>query len=1024
MTTSDRTRSSPASTSPSRRAFTRPAGLIAAASITLLFGGIVGWYLWNGAPQERDPLDNAAPPSIDDIPNAADLPKQPSKSQLDTLGNNSGPFMQFADRKDPTRVAGEITADKAQPLEGRRYRLDRPRAWNFLRDGRMVYIEADAGRAAFAEEGAKGCPEEATLEGNVVLKLFAKRADGSRPNPTTDTAIYSATMQELRFDSALGRVTIPGQALIAGTTASFKGSGITVLFSEVSERVELLRVDRTDYIEFIPGTPRVAAAAPITPLPTKPSVLATLFAIAQTSTAAPNEVEYKLTASSDVRIQQAQSSITGEKLEGWLRMVDNQLPDRTRSMLAPAKPARKSPPSAPATDSAAAPASATAAPAEPQATPQPTAPAAPPALPVALPADQPVRITFAGPLEVSPLKSTSTELRNNDAFLRITASAPGGVLATDQTSGALAAGTLLEYGATRRDVAIGSADPFGASLTMPGSGVLIAQRVELSMLSGSARVRGAGLLAQQDPLLTTPDLPDRALRWSQSGEFDFVMRDGQLTQQLSRALLVGDVRASDPSGEFSAQQLQAEFVPIGTDSTRIARALLAGNAHAKGKDGSFLDADAIDVKFNQGKSPTDVAPRRIVASGHVSGERAGDSITTESLAADLGQDASGATVATFIESRGGLVFRNADGIQAAANTMTADPIAKIVDLSGPDTTITRGESIITGSHIRLFSDERRMDVLTPGSFTHREPGKDGKPDTHAKVSWWRSMSFNDGLGRVECVGTAHAEIITGEIAKDTVDAERVVVHIADVEVPATDSKPASTSRTVSRVDADGDAASNRPVKIEVRRYAENAAPGTERRLEQLLYLEGQRVVADIAASTLSVPVAGKLLTVDRRNESPAPSDKPFSGDARGDALFRWNGSLLMDQKQGQIRMLDSVRLDHRRVTDGSRVELECNALTATVLADRPTETTTASGQLKKAIAEGRVWMRAQGRELTAGEVAYDATGSTVTAAGESGQPVTLMDLKTRAPFAAKWLSWNIATDRFEALQTQPIIVPH
>ncbi len=1020
MTTSDRTRSSPASTSPSRRAFTRPAGLIAAASITLLFGGIVGWYLWNGAPQERDPLDDATPPSIDDIPNAADLPKQPSKSQLDTLGNNSGPFMQFADREDPTRVAGEITADKAQPLEGRRYRLDRPRAWNFLRDGRMVYIEADAGRAAFAEEGAKGRPEEATLEGNVVLKLFAKRPDGSRPNPASDTAIYSATMQELRFDSALGRVTIPGKALIAGSTASFQGSGITVLFSEISERVELLRVDHTDYIEFRPGVARVTHAAPATPLPSNPSVLATLFAIAQTSTAAPNEVEYKLTASSEVRIQQAQSSITGEKLEGWLRMVDNQLPDRTRSMLEPAKPQRKAQPPAPAPGSAATPA-AVPAPAEPQPTPTP---ATKPALPIPAPTDEPVRITFAGPLEVSPLKATSTELRNNDAFLRITSSTPGGVLATDQTSGALAAGTLLEYGATRRDVAIGSADPFGASLTMPGSGVLIAQRVELSMLSGSARVRGAGLLAQQDPLLTTPDLPDRALRWSQSGEFDFVMRDGQLTQQLSRALLVGDVRASDPSGEFSAQQLQAEFAPIGTNSTRIARALLAGNAHAKGKDGSFLDADAIDVKFSQGKSPTDVAPRRIVASGHVSGERAGDSIKTDSLAADLGQDASGATVATFIESRGGLVFRNADGIEAVANTMSADPIAKIVDLSGPDTTITRGESIIAGSHIRLFSDERRMDVLTPGSFTHREPGKDGKPDTHAKVSWWRSMSFNDSLGRVECIGKAHAEILTGEIAKDTVDAERVVVHITDVEVPATDSKPASTSRTVSRVDADGDAASNRPVKIEVRRYADNAAPGTERRLEQLLYLEGQRVVADIAASTLSVPVAGKLLTVDRRDETPVPSDKPFSGDARGDALFRWNGSLLMDQKQGQVRMLDSVRLDHRRVTDGSRVELECNALTATILADRPTETTTTSGQLKRAVAEGRVWMRAQGRELTAGEVAYDATGSTVTAAGESGQPVTLMDIKTRSPFAAKWLSWNIATDRFEALQTQPIIVPH
>ncbi|MFZ4575644.1 MAG: hypothetical protein ACOYN0_14715, partial [Phycisphaerales bacterium] len=233
---------------------------------------------------------------------------------------------------------------------------------------------------------------------------------------------------------------------------------------------------------------------------------------------------------------------------------------------------------------------------------------------------------------------------------------------------------------------------------------------------------------------------------------------------------------------------------------------------------------------------------------------------------------------------------------------------------------------------------------------------------------------------------------------------------------------ASTQREVSRVDAYGTDASALPVKIEVRRYAEPA--GTpDRKLEQLLYLEGGHVIADVAASTLEVPVAGKLLTVDRRGSAPPNADSTVSDDARGDALFRWTGRLLMDRARGEITMSDTVRLDHRRLSDGTRVELECNQLTARVRAQGAIEDQSGSGQLERAVAQGRVWMRAQGRELTAGEVAYDAPASLVTASGEPGQTVSLIDLKSGSPFSAKWLSWNIATDRFEALQTQPIIVP-
>ncbi|MFZ4576293.1 MAG: LptA/OstA family protein, partial [Phycisphaerales bacterium] len=755
----------------SRRAHARAGGLIAAALLTALFGSVVGWFVWKG--QNSAPRDPTPTPGAAEIPDAAVLPSQPGTAQLGSLGENAGPFMQFADRKDPTRVAGEIVADRAQPLDGRRYRLDRPRAWNFLRDGRTLYIEADTGRASFAEQGAKGRPEEATLVGHVVLKLFAGRPDGSRPDPAKDPAIYTATMDELRFDSALGRVTVPSPLHVEGEAVAFRGKGVTLLFSELTERIEHLRVDQTEFIEFRSpsrGTRVTEATPPALPI-LNPSLFAASLAFAQVTPQPAAEVEYQLTATDSVRLAQGTRSVAGQRLDGWIRLVDNQLPDRTRSRM----PNPSAPPRQPTPDT---PRPAADLPAAPPGEPAPSTEPAPAPVPTTASGQDPVRLTFDGPLEASPLKQPSAELAHNDAFVRITAPNTGGVVASDAKSGAEASGTLIEYGATREDVAIGAAEPFGVTLSLPGTGVLVGQRIEFSQLSGSAQVRGPGMLAQGDPLLLPPDESERSIRWSQSGEFTFNQAQSGNSRQLVRALLVGDVRGEDKGGSFGAEQLQAEFTPVEGSSSRLTRTLLAGHARAGTGDDASLEAETIDVKFAQGDRPSDATPKRLLAMGNVKGRRGEDRLSAHELTADLAKLADGSVGATQVSAIGDASYFGPNDIVAKADRIEADPVAKVADLSGPNTTITRGESVITGSHIRLLSDSRRLQVLTPGTFAHRQPGTDGGPDAVARVSWWRSMTFDDLRGEVECLGSAHAELLRGENAKDTMDAERVVLLLA------------------------------------------------------------------------------------------------------------------------------------------------------------------------------------------------------------------------------------------------------
>jgi hypothetical protein len=975
-----------------RRGHARTTGLIVAAGIALLCIGVVGWFIVRAPEQSSTPQ---AEPAIPDLPVTANQPGAKRGSQLDAMGSNSGPFMQFADRRDPTRVAGEITAERAEPLEGRRYRLDSPRAWSFLRDGRTLYIEANTARASFAESGAKGRPEEATLEGDVTIRLFGRKSDASRPDPARDEALFIARTEELRYDGTLGRLVIPAEMNIRGERINFSGTDITLLFNEADERIDSLKITKTDKIEFIPSPPSTRknadASANVDGSSLNHATPAANAALGSES----KTVEYAFSAGGEVSISQGTRRVTGDVLSGRFRTIDNRLPDRVfqTSSVRPA-PSRISTRNIALPGIAMLPGVVLAADSRVE------------------PAPQLVKISFTGAFELVPLSTPSAELEGEDAHVRVSANAGGFVVATDEDTRATVKAVAIEYGAVRQRIALFGDESRALVVNVPGQGILHAQDVRVDARAGVAKISGAGRLERA----TGEGAQDiAAIAWTDEVTLDFIPAVTESDVKIKRAEFIGAVLANDTSGSFGADRVIADFDPQATN-TGFNGARLIGAAKASNSDGDSLSADRIDVRFAQGKSAGEIAPRRLDAQGSVVGVRKNETFRAGSLVADLMTDDQGETVVAHAEANAGIEYSNSDGMQAVAPRMIADPVAGFVELSGEGARVSKDSTRMSGSRIRLFADERRVEVPGAGEFAHTEPGKNGAPPSNATISWTGSMTFNDGLGRAECVGGTRAVLMKGDIERSTLDADRVTVLLESTQQTPGEATDIRSSRKVTRVEALG---GDSPVKVETRRYE----AGKPEELAQLLYLESAKVIALGVEGMIEVPQEGKLLAVDRRPSNSQAVKGSLESSGRGDALFRWKKSLLLDRAKGELRMTGDVQLDHRTLADGSRVRLECDALTAFTESMTQVADDSGVGQLRKVVATGKVWMRGMGRELTAAEVAYDAARALVTAAGGANSKVNVVDTKTGSPFAARWLNWELNSGRVEALSADPMIVP-
>lgn len=974
-----------------------PAAVAGAIFILAISAAVVGWFILR-APRDRagDAARGEAPPDIKNL--------QGRGGATNTLQQISNFSFKIADRDNPERMAGEIIADRSEPLESKRLRLDKPRAWWNLADGRIAYIRAEKGQMYIPEQ-TSGRPEEALLEGDVIVKIFDARPDGSRPDPDKDPHALLARTTRLEYDGRLGQISIPGRLSIQAPEVDFIGRGTTVVFNEVQQRLSLLRIEQTDTLVIRPGNRRKQddKTQPVPPPAAPPQQAAAPGP--GTPAAAPMVNLYHLVAVDDVVMTQAQRTARATTLEAWVRLIDNQLPDREA---ADARAAGR-----PLPISLALVAYAIAS-QQPE-TDQPPQRAG--RWRTGRDNAEPITLSWRGPLEVRNVQAAA-ELTNDDVFLRLSSPEPDGVRLHDARAKATGIGALMEYAATSRVAVLASTKETPAVLTLPGAGRAEAQRFEIGLGSGMVKIPSGGTITADADTGQT-----RSVSWAERAEYTFAVVDGDITDRLLNAELMGGVHAQDGGSYLRTESLDADFQETSTGESRLSHLTATGGVEAGAKDGGSLTANEVRVRFEEGSKPSEARPRRMDASGSVRASRSGAVLHAGSLGADIADDEQGASIVTRAVAEGDAIFENDKGIRAIAERIDADPIAETATLTGEKVAVSTGGSTVHGTRVIVQQLERTFRVEGPGNVEHHasaESVTDSDDISSALVSWSRGMNFDDLTGTITCEGEISGALMRGPAGAsglDVIKADELQITLAPQESEEqsgpTMLQAGEDSRKILRATAKGDPAV--PASVEIKRFA--AAQGNDTTVERLLYLEGSTIRVDNEEGTLRVPGSGRLLSVDRRPDQPDPTkDDQGIGNGRGSTLFRWAREMSLERASGRAYMAGMTRLTHQPLA-GDRVEMETDELTAmldALDAAATPGTDTPSGKLRQATADGAVWLRIGAREITSDRMVYNAEGRIVEAYAAPGRTITMFDPARASPVDATEIVWNLANDRIDA----------
>lgn len=1003
----------------------RPTGLIVAGAIALMLAGVVLLVAINSKTRPKSdgnemPIDiSATPPGGGDV--------------VDISAQATGRF-QAVDKDDPTRVAWELLFSKLDPIGAGVYRLSEPRAWIYLKDGQTLFVRAD--NAQIKKPAAiDGQIESGEFVGNTIAMVFPNRAEAagaigtSAPaaavwDPDRDIPWLLARTHSVKFDTVLLELSSESPVKISTREAQFDGATMLVRGNQVRNRLEYMKIGGPGTIRYtLPGDDtgagssrddaaasatesttaaadaamNSASAAPSPAVSPNPSAgITTTQATNGATNPAANQPEefYRAVFSKEVVLVQTGRKLNADMLELWARVIDNKFPDgafgeATSSASAlPTEGATRHTLSdwinhanqRPRADEVKHLRSRLQLVADVSIAAGET---------LFRPTGDDIVLDWgaSGDLAISPLMERPSELvAGNDLLGRFTAAQTGRVKFQDRATGAVGQSGVVEYAATPRVLTLRTDAPRDARrawVHLPGSGLYTGEQVDVAFSTGKVKMTGGGLLASIRGNDTSPDV------------------------------FAGIALATPESLEGLSQTRRMTW------------------------------RERADFQFATRDGVIDDDLEKATFIGSVRAEDDRSTLEAEQMEADF----------------------------VRASTATADAHAAA---------LTRR----TTPTIRVFG---------AGKFTHALPESSRKSPTDPttfEVTWTKSMFFDDapaeaggdgqdassGLGRIECDGDAMATG-SGPFALDVLRSHRVRVDLGRV----TDERAASQDavvgdRRILRIEAIGasfERDGGKNASIESRRYAPGAAanankgstetasattansasgegviaqaepPSTPgRRLEQIVYLDGPRIIADDEEGTLRVPSEGRALFVDQRMAETAsgvsstnPASGVATGDLRGTTKFEWKGSMVYRRESGVVNLLDTVEMVHKPMDNQPFARLTCNELEALVGTGAPQgeegaasggsdSVSVRAGKLTRATAIGNVYIESQDRKkLVAERATYDAERSIIEASADGANLVSMFDESQAVPMVARKMRWDLAGDRIEITEPAPTTVP-
>jgi hypothetical protein len=400
---------------------------------------------------------------------------------------------------------------------------------------------------------------------------------------------------------------------------------------------------------------------------------------------------------------------------------------------------------------------------------------------------------------------------------------------------------------------------------------------------------------------------------------------------------------------------------------------------------------------------------------------------------------------------------------ATSDEFHADGQKRWADLIGDKVRITKGSSVIAGKQMHLEELDGRLEVFGAGSMRHLQLAENASdaamvlpegildaPESAAlppgltvmRATWSRSMSFNDRTGRIECHGDATVTSTTlegGQVARS----ERLLLNITpggDSGAGAATAQPATPAggsavtlgslnggggdkrldgRKLLRAESLGsilETDGGQPASVKSWKFAATPGPDGKREYDQVLYIEGPRIIADELSGNMTIPDAGRGVTFDRgKSNGAGTSGSTLGGQSSGRSQFTWAGVMEFNRLTGVLKMQKDVELRHLPLDSNELVRMVCNDLTATFNMNSGK-----GAELLTADANGGVYAESGPRHLTADQFTYDALTSAAIARSLSDSPVTMQDDRQPAPLLAKALRWETRTDRVEITEPMPV----
>ncbi len=626
------------------------------------------------------------------------------------------------------------------------------------------------------------------------------------------------------FNREEGIVSTEGPVRLVRPDADFTGRGLDLTYNNLSQRVERMVIHHADELRLATaaGTPSVAAAQPpaaprsaaprspdpgpapeiadtLSPLPPDPRPQTPDPGPTPAATAAAPTC-YQAVMAARVRIRGNDADLAGDTLTVLFSLAPAAA-DNTPAPTDSTPPPTPSPEAAPSASSAEAASAADLSTPTPTLTPTPnskflTHKSKTPKDPRALltPSETDLVLHWDGQLVLTPLKDQPPELAGpGDAQFTLVGNPAR--LDTDRDEHVTAATLGYQTAAGRVVAASGPATP--VALTTPDLGRLTGSSLWVQQSQKAGQLLGPGTLdtPEHDLAVTFNDRLDLAFAPTPApgssdvpgiapapgssdsagglGTLDSATFVGQV-----HAVAVGDTADDQLDLRTDALALSLTTPPATAETPdpkpRPSRLLATGNVRAL-QPGNRLTTDQLDITLAPPQAPT---PEQAAAVPGDPPERVRSRLTSGAVDIARLRALGDVNVQLTEDAATPASPGSRDATATASTTLTAhaldaDPRAGRLELFGlpdVDATLTRDDATLTGQHLVLLENSETADVLGPGTFTANlnpdAPGTSGTrsapeaPEETLRVTWQRSMAFDNRTGRVHFLGEVDAASTT------------------------------------------------------------------------------------------------------------------------------------------------------------------------------------------------------------------------------------------------------------------------